>query len=157
MDLFWYVCFNCHKKFQKEMVKEAGAQTAALGMCCDTRLRLCRTPHPKAHPGLVGVTGQEACDLPLAPTLPVYLPSPREGTCFPWSMRYWICHRKEDAEVCRDNVQKLWLETVEHTQIEHKWNIAWMYKEDLSGIPSNLHNITLSCQSVIILPWQVKK
>lgn len=58
MDLFWYVCFNCHKKFQKEMVKEAAAQTDALGMCCDTRLRLCLTLHPKAHPGLVGVMGQ---------------------------------------------------------------------------------------------------
>lgn len=30
MYLFWYACFNFNKELQKEMVKEATAETAAL-------------------------------------------------------------------------------------------------------------------------------
>ena len=47
MYLFWYACFKFNKELQKEMVKEAAVETAALGMCWDTTLRLCLIPVPR--------------------------------------------------------------------------------------------------------------
>lgn len=156
MDLFWYVCFNYHKKFQKEMVKEAGAQTAALGMCCDTRLRLCRTPPSQGTPR-AGWGHRSGSLWSSSGTYPSCLsPQPKRRDLF--SLEYEVLNLSRKRG--RRGMQRQCAEALagnSRTYTEHKWNIAWMYKGDLSGIPSNLHNITLSCQSVIILPWQVKK
>lgn len=67
--------------FQKNVIKEAAAETAALEMCCDIRLRLCLTPTPRYTQGGWGHRSGSLCSsfggLPLA----VYLSSPREEAC----------------------------------------------------------------------------
>lgn len=140
--------FNVHKKFQKEMVKEAAAPTAALGMCCDTRLRLCLTPSQDTPRGGEGHRPGKPLTFHWLPPLAVSLSSLREGACSPWSTRGCICHGKEGAKACIHNVQELWL--------VHRWDTSGTLPERAEGtrveFHSHIHNITLRCQSVILFP-----
>lgn len=106
-------------------------------------------PHPKVHPGWLGSQVREPvlflwrpppCCLPLQPE--------RRGLLSLEDKELKLS-QKRGTEVCMYKVQKLQLLTGECIQVERKWNSAW--------IPSDLHNITRSCQSVITFPWQIKK
>lgn len=91
------------------MVKEAAAETAALGMRCDTRPRLRLAPTPRPTGGRRGSSAWEARDLPLAAPPAVHL-SAAGRICSRWSTKDGLCGSKEGA--------KLWLVVVGRTQMD---------------------------------------